>query len=84
VVVRPQTTIDICGTFIGGARKLTRDNLEVVWARFSTLSSAVFVMSVIRLHAQAQPHLELKTRARICPANLNSLSLSMVFAIPPL
>ncbi len=38
------------------------DNLEVVWTEFSTLSLAVFVMSVIGRQRQARPHLELKTR----------------------
>jgi hypothetical protein len=38
------------------------DNLKVVWAEFSTLSKAVFVMSAITWHIQEHPHLELKIR----------------------
>ncbi len=32
-----------------GAQKLTRENLKVAWAKFSTLSEAVFAMCVIDL-----------------------------------
>jgi hypothetical protein len=37
------------------------DNLIVVWAKFSTLSKTVLVMSVIAWQRQARPHLEIKT-----------------------
>jgi hypothetical protein len=46
-----------------GARKLMGENLEVVRAEFSTLSWAVFDVSIIIRHRQACPHLELK----MCP-----------------
>jgi hypothetical protein len=61
--------------FVQGALKLTYVNLKAVWVQFSTLSWAVFVMRIIERHAQAQPHLELKTQPRFC---LTSLSLSML------
>ncbi len=32
--------------FSPGARKLTGDNLKLVWAEFSTLSQAVLMMSI--------------------------------------
>ncbi len=41
-----------------GVPKLTGVNLKVVWVEFSTLSYAVFVMSVFAWHRQALPHLE--------------------------
>ncbi len=47
------------------------ENPKVVWAKFSTLSWVVFVKSVIAWHAQARPHLELKNRPMLCPANLS-------------
>jgi hypothetical protein len=55
-----------------GAQKLTGENLKVVWAKFSTLSEAVFAMCVIARQSQARPHLEMKTRPRfncvvLCP-----------------
>jgi hypothetical protein len=40
------------------------NNLKVVWADFSTLSLAVFVLSVIEWNTKARLHLELKTRSR--------------------
>ncbi len=54
------------------------ETLKLVWAEFSTLSQADFIMSPIALHAQACSHLELKTRPRFC---LVSLSLSMQLAL---
>ncbi len=54
-----------------GAGKLTRDNLKVVWAKFSTLSLAVIVMIVIPRHIQAIPHLELKAWPRFRPVHLS-------------
>ncbi len=57
------------------APKLKGNNLKVVCAEFSTLSWAVFVMSVIAWHTHASPHLELKTLSRFCPV---TLSLSML------
>jgi len=63
----------MCGKLVQllnpGAQKLTGDDLKVVCAEFSTLSQAVFVMSVIKLHRQARPRLELRTRPRFCPPN---------------
>ncbi len=50
------------------------DNLKAVWAEFSTLSLAVFVISVNECHTQARPRLELKICSTFCPV---SLSLSM-------
>ncbi len=41
------------------------ENLKVVWAKFSTLSQAVFVMNVMTWHRQARPCLELKTRPTV-------------------
>ncbi len=37
----------LCCTQHRGAQKLTEDNQIVVWVEFSTLSQAVFIMSVI-------------------------------------
>jgi hypothetical protein len=51
--------------------KLKGDSLKVVCAEFSTLSLAVFVMSVIEWHLQARPHLELKTQPRFHPVCLS-------------
>ncbi len=45
-----------------GSAKANGENLRVFWAEFSTLSQAVFVMSVITGHAQSCSHLELKAR----------------------
>jgi hypothetical protein len=56
-----------------GAQKPTGKNLKVVAAEFSTLSQAVFVMSVIAWRRQARPHLELKTQPWFCPVS-SSLS----------
>ncbi len=39
------------------AQKLTGETQKFVWVKFSTLSLAVFVMSVIAWHRQARPHL---------------------------
>jgi hypothetical protein len=50
--------------------------LKVVWAKFSTLSLAVFVMNVIMWHAQERPHLELKPRRMFCPLSLSQSILS--------
>ncbi len=47
-----------------GAKKLTGENLKVVWAKFSTLSQAVFVLREIVQQRQARPRLELKTQPR--------------------
>jgi hypothetical protein len=47
------------------AKKLTGEKLKVVWAEFSTLSQAVFVMSVNAWHIQARSHLELKNSAQV-------------------
>ncbi len=49
-----------------GAQQLTGDNLKVVLVKFSTLSVAVFVMSVIDWHRQARLHLKLKMWPRFC------------------
>ena len=56
------------------------DNLKVVCAEFSTLSLAVFIMSVIVWSRQARPHLELKPRHGFCPISLN-LFVSQVLKI---
>jgi hypothetical protein len=57
-----------------GARKLTGENLKVVWAEFSTLSEAVLqsVHGFWPIHTR--PSLDLKARSRFRPV---SLSLSM-------
>ncbi len=57
-------------------QKLSGVKLKVVWAKFSTLSLAVFVMSVIMWHSQARPHLELKTWHRFCLLRLSQPKLS--------
>ncbi len=49
----------------GRAQNLTGENLKVVWAKFSTLSQAVFIIGVTAQHTQARPHLELKTRPQV-------------------
>ncbi len=54
-----------------GARKLTGENLKVVQAKFSTLSKAVFIRSVITWYRQARPHLELKTGPWFGPVSLS-------------
>ncbi len=51
------------------------DNLKVVWAEFSTLSQAVFAMSVIVQHRQAHPRQELIAWPWFHPVGL---SLSML------
>jgi hypothetical protein len=56
-----------------GALKLTGDNLKVLWAKFSTISQAVLVMSVIARHIQSRPHLDLNTRPKFLPVTLVSL-----------
>jgi hypothetical protein len=45
----------------------TGENLKVVWAENSTLSSVVFALSVNAWHTQPRTHLELKTRPRFRP-----------------
>jgi hypothetical protein len=47
------------------------DKLKVVWARFSSLNKAVFVIIVIIQYRQARPHLELKTRPILSPVWFN-------------
>ncbi len=47
------------------------EKLNVVWAEFSTLSWAAFVMSGMIWHMQARPRLELKTRPRFYPVNIS-------------
>jgi hypothetical protein len=49
-----------------------RVDLKVVSAKFSTLSLAVFVISIIAWHTQARPSLELKIRPRYSPISLSS------------
>ncbi len=44
-------------------------NLKVVRAKFSTLSSAVLVVSAIAWHIQERPHLELKSQPKFHPIN---------------
>jgi hypothetical protein len=61
-----------------GARKLTGENLKVVWAKFSTLSWAVFIMSAIARYGSTRNHLKLKTRPRFCPVSI-SLSFLLVY-----
>ncbi len=56
------------------AQTLKGETLKVVWSEFSTLSLAVFIMSVIAWHTHTCSHLQLKTRLRFCPV---SSSLSM-------
>ncbi len=51
-------------SILGGARKLTGDNLKVVRAKVLTLILAVLVMSVFTRLTQARLHVELKTRLR--------------------
>ncbi len=51
-------------------QKLMGENIKVVWAKFSTLSWAVFGMHVIAWHTHACPHLELKTQPRFCLVSL--------------
>jgi hypothetical protein len=53
----------------GGVLTLTGDNLKVVWAEFSTLSWAVFVLNEIAWPGQVRPHLELKTLPNFCPVS---------------
>ncbi len=72
--------MDFCrdNEFERGARYLMRENLKVVWAEFSTLSLAVWLV----LHGKCLPYLrhilEWKTRPRLHPV---SSSLSMVLDI---
>jgi hypothetical protein len=40
------------------------ENLKVFWAKLSTLSLTVFILSVIAWQTQACPHLELKIQLR--------------------
>jgi hypothetical protein len=57
-----------------GVRKLTGENLEVVWAKFSNFKLGCLVVYAIAQRMQARPSLELKARPRFCPVRL---SLSM-------
>ncbi len=52
------------------ALKLTGKNLEVIWAKFSTLSLAVLVRSAIERYRQTGTHLKLKARPRFYLASL--------------
>jgi hypothetical protein len=47
-----------------GVRYLTRDNLKVVWAEFSTLSQIVLLYCAVSAWHDMQPPLDLKTRPR--------------------
>jgi hypothetical protein len=60
---------ELCCPLVG-ARYLTGENLQVVWAEFSTLSWPVYVMSVNEYHTQTHPNLKLKTRPRCRPESL--------------
>ncbi len=67
---------------MSGAQELTGDNLKVAWDKFSTLSWAVFVISVIAWQTQARPHLELKIQSRLCPVSLSlSIHLRLVYTM---
>ena len=57
-----------------GVQKLMKENLKVVWVKFSTLSLAVFGYDCNYMECTSMPSLKLKTRPRIY---LASLSLSM-------
>ncbi len=57
-----------------GVQKLMGENLKVVWAKFSTLSWAVLIISATAWYRQKRQHFKLKTQLRFCPVNL---SLSM-------
>jgi hypothetical protein len=61
-----------------GERKLLGENKNVVWAEFSTLGQAVFVISAVAMYIQTHPYTTLKTRPRFCPV---SLSLSVAHAL---
>ncbi len=58
--------------FLHGARKVTGDNLKVVWAEFSTLSLAVLQNVYNPWPVQTRLSLDLKTRSRF-----RSVSLSL-------
>ncbi len=58
-----------------GARKLTGENLKVVWAEFSTLVGPFCYVCNYMAYREACLSLELQTRPRFRPV---SLSLSMV------
>jgi hypothetical protein len=47
-----------------GVQKVRKEIIKIVWAEFSTLSLAVFVMHAIAQHIQAHPSLELKTHPK--------------------
>ncbi len=53
------------------ARKPMGDSQKVVWAEFSTLSLAVFVVNEIAWHTQARSSLELKTQPKFCPVSVS-------------
>jgi hypothetical protein len=57
------------------ARKLSGDNLKLVWAEFSTISWAVLKMCMKLMYVDAQPSLWLKTRPRFRPVS-KSLPIS--------
>jgi hypothetical protein len=61
-----------------GAQKLTGENLKVVWAKFSTLSLAVFVMSIIAWYRQTRSYLKLKTQPRFCPVIISLYLLHLL------
>ncbi len=65
VVVLPKESRQV--EKLRGAQKITGDGLKLVWAEFSTLSQAVFVISVIAWHTLAHPHLELKAQPKFNP-----------------
>jgi hypothetical protein len=61
------------------------ENIKVVWAKFSTLSWAVLVMSTIVWHIQTRPHLELKNRPRFVQDKLlinSAMYNSMLLNVP--
>ncbi len=64
-----------------GEEKLKEEYIKVVWAEFSTLSLAVFVLTEIVWHRQARARLELKTRPRSHPIGLSILPVHDVSSI---
>jgi hypothetical protein len=79
--LQPKFTISICVTSPWKAKvrtglgraKDSRRWPKIVWARFSTLSWTVFIMTAIVLYTQACPGLELKILPRLYPVGCGAV-----------
>jgi hypothetical protein len=65
-----------------GARKLIGENLKVVWAELSTLSSVVLQNGYIAWPVQIRPSLDLKSLPRFRRVSLSLSMHGQTFALP--